>query len=131
MFFPVLLLGLHQVPPPVSIFEDLRVGKGREAQTGDLVRIHVSAKTTDGKPVVDTQKRGMTVSFQVTTGEKPTWRSVVAGMKPGGVRRVQIVSSEEWGPQGNPPIVEAGTVLIVTVRMVDSKPGEVTRTHAG
>lgn len=127
MFLPVFLLGQDPGQSKLPKFEDVQPGKGRAAQPGDIVRIDVWAKTLEGRLVADTRKRGLSVSFELLRPEKPSWKAMVEGMKAGGVRRMQILSDEEWGPEGNPPVVSPGTVLIVTVKMIQAKPGEVTR----
>lgn len=129
MFFPVLLLAPKQAKPVPLVYVDVVEGKGRSVVSGDLVKVQVQVKTVDGKAVVDTKKRGMALNFVVSDPANKSWRSAVEGMKPGGTRKVQIDSVAEWGAEGNLPVVRPGSILIVTIQLVQAKPGEVTRSH--
>ena len=116
MFIPTVVLLGQQAPEPKPAIVDLRVGAGRPVQAGDRVTVHIVAKTTGGKTLVDTQKRGLAYSFEYSLVPTEPWQKEVAGMKQGGVRKIKM-EGKKLGLKQEP-------TLIVTVRLVSVVPAE-------
>ena len=73
--------------------KDLKVGKGFEAQIGQVATIHfigwVDEAGAQGKEIFSSRDHGQAVSFLIGTDKvMPAWNEGVLGMKPGGQRRL-------------------------------------------
>ena len=116
MLIPSVVLLGQQTPSPKPAVVDVRVGAGRAVHAGDRVTVHISAKTVDGKTLVDTQKRGLAYSFEFSLTPSEPWQKEVAGMKQGGVRKIKM--------EGKMLGLKQEPTLIVTVRLVSVVPAE-------
>ncbi len=105
---------------------DLVVGKGAEAKAGDLVSVHyvgmLTDGMTDGKEFDSSRKHGKPFEFplgdhQVIEG----WDEGVAGMKPGGKRRLVIPPSKAYGVRGAPPVIPPNATLVFEVELLEIK----------
>ena len=98
-------------------YEDLVVGKGKEAKTGSSVKVHYTGWLTDGTKFDSSLDRGepfgLTLPGQVIAG----WNEGIPGMKAGGKRKLVIPSDLGYGDSGQGPI-PAGATLVFEVEMV-------------
>jgi FKBP-type peptidyl-prolyl cis-trans isomerase FkpA len=81
--------------------EDLKVGDGAEAKTGDTVSVHYTGWLTDGTKFDSSRDSG--TPFQFTLGQGRVirgWDEGVAGMKVGGRRKLTIPPEMGYGAQG-------------------------------
>ncbi len=97
--------------------EDLRVGTGTTAQSGNVVAVHYTGWLTDGTKFDSSRDRGEVFVFalgrrQVIDG----WDEGVAGMKVGGRRKLVIPPSLGYGDQANGPI-PANSTLVFDVEL--------------
>lgn len=91
MFF----LPFHQVQDSKPKVEELRVGAGNESKVGEIVKVHIIVIGSDGKVRADTIKRGLPLTFEIKPVTADNWRSMVTGMKVGGVRRSVFPESKD------------------------------------
>lgn len=99
--------------------EDVRVGTGAEAKTGDVVKVNYLGTFTDGKKFDSSYDRGDPFEFTLGKGEViPGWDRGVLGMKVGGKRRLTVPPELAYGPQGYGPI-PANSTLMFEIELLD------------
>src|SRR5499426_500261 len=81
--------------------EDLKVGTGAEAKSGNTVSVHYTGWLTDGKKFDSSVDRREPFEFKLGAGMViKGWDQGVAGMKVGGKRKLIIPPSLAYGDQG-------------------------------
>jgi FKBP-type peptidyl-prolyl cis-trans isomerase len=99
--------------------EDMRVGSGKEAKTGQQVVVNYRGMLTDGTVFDESYKRGQPFNFVLGQGRViKGWDVGVAGMKEGGKRRLIIPSDMAYGPQGSPPKIPPNAALVFDVELL-------------
>jgi len=85
-------------------YKDKKPGKGPEAANGQKVIVHYKGWLDSGK-VFDTSREREPLPFVIGAGDViPGWDQGVKGMKPGGVRELNIPSELAYGEKGKGPI---------------------------
>ena len=103
-------------------YEDLAVGAGAEAQTGDDVSVHYTGWLEDGTKFDSSLDRG--VPFEFTLGRGMVikgWDEGVAGMKVGGKRRLIIPPDLGYGASGAGGVIPPNATLIFEVELLGIK----------
>jgi FKBP-type peptidyl-prolyl cis-trans isomerase len=113
--------GAPQPPAPTRLeTEDVVVGKGAEAKSGDTVRVQYTGTLLNGKKFDSSYDRGGE-PFKFTLGKGEVikgWDQGVVGMKVGGKRRLRIPSDLAYGAKGSPPDISPGAALVFEVELV-------------
>ena len=79
--------------------EDVIVGEGQEAQSGDTVTVHYVGKFADGSTFDSSVDRGQPFTFTLGQGRVIAgWEQGVVGMREGGVRKLVIPPELGYGP---------------------------------
>ena len=103
--------------------EDLTVGDGDEASSGDIVEVHyvgVSWKT--GNQFDASWDRGETFKFGLGKGQVIRgWDEGVAGMKVGGRRRITIPPDMAYGARGAGGVIGPNETLVFVVDLIGVK----------
>ena len=100
--------------------EDKKLGKGATAKNGNTVAMRYIGKLKDGK-VFDSNKKGKPFSFKLGKGEViKGWDIGVAGMAPGGERRIVIPPHLGYGKKALPGI-PANSQLTFDVKLLEIK----------
>ncbi len=97
---------------------DIRIGKGTEADVYANVSVHYTVATIDGTVVRDTHALGAPYMFTIGAGDVLKGFSIgVLGMREGGVRTLVIPPAYAYGdtPVANIPV---GQALVFTVELV-------------
>lgn len=105
-------------PAPTALAtEDIVVGDGKEAKSGDNVSVQYVGTLYDGGTEFDASwGRGEPFEFQLGGGQViPGWDEGVAGMKVGGRRVLVIPPDLGYGAQGSPPTIPANATLVFVV----------------
>ena len=101
------------------VIEDLTVGDGAEAATGDTVVVHYHGSlASDGTVFDSSYQRGEPVGLsllQVIEG----WQEGIPGMKVGGVRRLLIPSEMAYGEISPSPDIPANSDLVFQVELIE------------
>jgi peptidylprolyl isomerase len=109
-------------PPSQLVVQDLIVGKGKKATSGDVVSVrYVGVLFDNGKQFDASWKGGKGQTFQFPLGGGqviPGWDQGVAGMKEGGRRKLIIPPDLAYGAQGFPPKIPADATLIFDIDLV-------------
>ena len=104
------------------VIEDLKVGDGAEAKSGQSVTVHYVGTLTDGKKFDSSRDRGQGFSFPLGGGRViKGWDQGVAGMKVGSVRKLTIPPHLAYGERGFPPVIPANSTLIFEVELLEIK----------
>lgn len=100
--------------------EDLKVGTGREAKSGDRVRVHYTGRLLDGTKFDSSLDRGD--PFELTLGKGEVirgWDEGVPGMKKGGKRKLTIPAEKAYGKAGSPPKIPPNSPLEFEIELVE------------
>jgi FKBP-type peptidyl-prolyl cis-trans isomerase FkpA len=99
-------------------YEDLQVGEGTAAQEGDQVTVHYTGWLTDGTEF-DSSLDGDPITFSLARGTLiDGWIEGVAGMQPGGVRRLYIPGDLAYGAAGRAPTIPPNATLVFEIELV-------------
>lgn len=102
-------------------YEDLVVGTGPAAQTGDSVSVHYTGWLEDGTKFDSSLDRGTPFDFILGTGRViQGWDEGVAGMQVGGKRKLIIPPDLAYGPQDYGPI-PGGSTLTFEIELLSIK----------
>lgn len=102
--------------------EDIKVGKGPEAKSGDRVSVHYTGTLLDGTKFDSSRDRGEPFEFslglrQVIQG----WDLGVVGMKKGGRRKLTIPGDMAYGKAGSPPKIPPDATLVFDIELLEIK----------
>lgn len=108
-------------PPSELIAQDVIVGTGAQAKSGDKVSVQYVGVLFDGGKEFDTSwtsetKAGTPFEFTLGSGQVIAgWDQGVVGMKEGGRRRLLIPADLAYGEAGSPPKIPANAALVFDV----------------
>ena len=101
---------------------DVEIGSGTPARMSDRVRVHYRGWLTDGTLFERTDPTHGPLEFRLGEGEViPAFDEGIAGMQPGGRRRLIVPSDLAYGPHGKPGRVPQFATLIYDVELVSSQ----------
>ena len=102
--------------------EDLVVGTGPSAKSGDRVQVHYTGRLLDGTVFDASKKRGMPFSFTLGQGSVIRgWDMGVVGMKRGGKRKLSVPAKLAYGKRGSPPKIPPNATLIFEIELLSIK----------
>jgi FKBP-type peptidyl-prolyl cis-trans isomerase len=107
-------------PPSKLVVQDLIVGKGKKAASGDMVSVQYVGVLFDNGKEFDASwngaKPGRPLQFPVGVGQViPGWDQGVPGMRVGGRRKLIIPSELAYRDQGYPPAIPPNAALIFDI----------------
>jgi FKBP-type peptidyl-prolyl cis-trans isomerase len=106
--------------PGGVVWEDLRIGTGKECPPGARVVMNYRGTLADGKEFDSSYKRNQPLDYSLT-GLIKGWQEGVPGMKVGGKRRLVIPPELGYGHRGSPPNVPPDSTLIFEIELLDVK----------
>ncbi len=96
--------------------EDLKIGTGKEAKSGDRVTVNYRGTLTDGTMFDESSEP---FKFNLGAGEViKGWDQGVAGMKEGGKRRLSVPGALAYGPNSPTPKIPPNATLMFDVELV-------------
>ncbi len=101
------------------IIETLATGTGPVAAAGNTVNVHYTGWLTDGTKFDSSRDRNEPFKFQLGAGQViPGWDEGVAGMQPGGKRRLTVPAHLAYGAGGAGGVIPPNAVLIFEVELL-------------
>jgi FKBP-type peptidyl-prolyl cis-trans isomerase len=98
--------------------EDLRVGTGKAAKSGDSLTMDYRGFLTNGSVFDESYKRGQPFTFNLGAGDViQGWDKGVVGMKEGGKRRLTIPSELAYGANSPSPDIPPNSTLIFEIEL--------------
>ncbi|GIW73889.1 MAG: hypothetical protein KatS3mg103_0411 [Phycisphaerales bacterium] len=98
---------------------EIELGEGEPAKQGQLAIVHYIAQLPDGTVVANTFDAGdMQVVPLDGSDPLPGLRKAIVGMKPGGIRRIELAPEQAFGQQGSPPVVPPNSPMVFEVQLV-------------
>jgi len=102
--------------------EDMKVGDGDGAMTGNTVSVHYTGWLTNGTKFDSSLDRGKPFSFQLGKGNViKGWDKGVAGMKVGGKRKLTIPPDLGYGARGAGSTIPPNSTLVFEVELLEVK----------
>ncbi len=103
------------------IIEDIEVGNGEEAKSGQHVTVHYTGWLLDNGAKFDSSKdRNQPFSFPLGAGHViKGWDQGVAGMKIGGKRKLTIPASLGYGARGAGGVIPPNATLVFEVELLE------------
>ncbi|MEA2249427.1 MAG: hypothetical protein QOH46_3956 [Solirubrobacteraceae bacterium] len=98
--------------------EDLVVGNGPAAKSGDKVAVRYVGVLYDNNKEFDASWKRGKAPFELTLGTGQViagWDQGLLGMKVGGRRKLTIPPDQAYGAQGQPPTIPANATLVFEV----------------
>jgi FKBP-type peptidyl-prolyl cis-trans isomerase FkpA len=103
-------------------YEDVQEGSGAAAKSGDTVEVHYTGWLTNGQKFDSSVDRGRPFSFRLGQGQViKGWDEGVAGMKPGGKRKLTIPSALGYGSRGAGGVIPPNADLVFEVELLKVK----------
>ena len=100
-------------------YQDIEIGAGSIAETGDIVSVHYTGWLESGKKFDSSLDRGDPFEFTIGAGEViKGWEEGITGMKVGGKRRLVIPPDLSYGSSGVSGIIPPNATLIFEVELL-------------
>jgi FKBP-type peptidyl-prolyl cis-trans isomerase len=110
------------IASPGLVKDDVKVGTGPAAKTGDHVFVHYVGTLTDGTKFDSSRDRGEPFDFTLGGGQViKGWDQGVVGMKKGGIRNLTIPSELGYGKNGSPPKIPPDATLKFEIELLEIK----------
>jgi len=117
---PVAAAASAEKPVTKLVKDDVKVGKGSAAKTGDTVRVHYTGTLLNGSKFDSSRDRNEPFEFTLGAGMViKGWDEGIVGMKPGGQRKLTIPSDMAYGKSGHPPVIPPDSPLVFDVELVE------------
>jgi len=100
--------------------EDLLIGEGAEAKSGNTVSVHYTGTLTDGTKFDSSLDRGDPFEFNLGAGQVIAgWDQGVVGMKVGGKRKLTIPSELGYGERGAGASIPPNATLVFEIELLE------------
>jgi FKBP-type peptidyl-prolyl cis-trans isomerase FkpA len=103
-------------------YEELLVGAGDPAKSGQTVEVHYTGWLQDGTKFDSSVDRNRPFSFAIGRGQViQGWEEGIQGMRVGGKRKLIIPYKLAYGERGHPPVIPEKADLIFEVELLKIK----------
>ena len=101
-------------------FEEVRVGGGAKARSGQDVVVHYTGWLTDGRKFDSSRDRNQPFAFGLGAGQVIAgWDEGVEGMQVGGLRRLTIPPRLGYGEFGAGGVIPPNATLVFEVELLE------------
>jgi FKBP-type peptidyl-prolyl cis-trans isomerase len=101
-------------------YEEVEVGTGATARSGQDVVVHYTGWLLDGRKFDSSRDRGQPFTFGLGAGQVIAgWDEGVAGMQVGGLRKLTIPPQLGYGEFGAGGVIPPNATLIFEVELID------------
>lgn len=101
-------------------YQDLVLGQGSPAKAGDTAVVHYTGWLTDGTKFDSSLDRGAPFTFTLGRGSViQGWDIGVAGMQPGGKRKLVIPPELAYGDRSVGSFITPGSTLVFEVELIE------------
>lgn len=108
-----------EIPKDKILVQDLVVGTGKEAKSGDMIKVNYLGTFLDGEKFDSSYDRGQPFEFTLGAGQVIRgWDIGVVGMRVGGKRKLVIPPAFGYGDKTVGPI-PANSTLVFEVELLD------------
>ncbi len=108
-----------RMEPQLQI-QDLTVGTGTQAKTGDIITVNYVGTFTDGKKFDSSYDKNQPFSFKLGAGQViKGWDQGLIGMKVGGKRTLTIPGALAYGEKGFPGFIPPNATLVFEVELLN------------
>ena len=100
--------------------EELKLGSGEAAKSGQFVSVHYTGWLTNGQKFDSSKDRDE--PFEFSLGERMViagWDEGVQGMKVGGIRKLTIPPQLAYGARGAGGVIPPNATLVFEVELLD------------
>ena len=105
--------------PSGLTIEELVVGSGADARSGQKVSVHYTGWLTNGTKFDSSKDRGDPFVFPLGKGQViKGWDEGVQGMKVGGKRKLTIPSALGYGARGAAGVIPPNATLVFEVELL-------------
>lgn len=99
--------------------EDIHIGDGAEATSGQRVSVHYTGWLTNGQKFDSSLDRGRPFEFELGGGQVISgWDQGVAGMRVGGKRKLTIPPELGYGARGAGNVIPPNATLVFEVELL-------------
>ena len=106
--------------PRVVIKEDLVIGKGAVAESGQDVVVHYTGRLRDGAQFDSSRARSDPLDFALGAGHVIRgWDEGIPGMRVGGKRRLTVPPELAYGPHGLAGVIPPDATLVFDVELLE------------
>jgi len=106
--------------PGGLVIQDLIVGRGATARSGDDVVVHYVGKLTNGQQFDSSRNRRDPLDFALGAGDViKGWDQGVEGMKVGGLRKLTIPPELAYGDKGCGGVIPPNATLVFDVELLE------------
>ena len=100
-------------------YEDIEVGTGPGAASGQKAKVHYTGWLTSGQKFDSSTDRNEPFEFTLGAGQViKGWDEGVAGMKVGGKRKLTIPASLGYGARGAGGVIPPNATLVFEIEIV-------------
>jgi FKBP-type peptidyl-prolyl cis-trans isomerase len=112
---------LQEAPVAATLIkEDLVVGKGTLARSGDDVVVHYVGRLADGRQFDSSRSRRDPLDFALGAGDViKGWDEGIEGMKVGGTRKLTIPAELAYGEHGCGGVIPPHATLVFEVELLE------------
>jgi FKBP-type peptidyl-prolyl cis-trans isomerase len=113
-------MAAEEITTPSGLrYVELAVGEGEAAKAGDRVQVHYTGWLLDGTKFDSSVDRGQPFVFPLGAGRVIRgWDEGVAGMKPGGKRKLVIPPDLGYGARGAGGVIPPNATLVFEVELL-------------